>query len=160
MSSIPTDAASYYTAYNLGGSERRDSANGVIPAGAGHPLSAHELFNHQAQQHRHPHQQPHSHPQTSAVSAAQYNTHSQQPSQMALSHYHTQNPHVSTMPTHHAPVAFAPYSHTAYHTHQLANPAGFDPNASSTMDSAPNMAADHDYSVMAVTGAFHAPTPP
>ncbi|KAJ1851418.1 hypothetical protein LPJ76_006105 [Coemansia sp. RSA 638] len=158
MSTISTDAASYYTTYNLGDSERRDGADSVISANPGQTLSAHELFNHQAQQHRHSQQQQH--PSVSAVSAAQYPTHPPQQSHMAISHYHAQTPHVSSVPSHHASVAFTPYSHTAYHTHQLAHSAGFGPNASAAIDTAANVAADHDYSVMAVTGAFHAPTPP
>ncbi|KAJ2589981.1 hypothetical protein H4S00_004526 [Coemansia sp. D1744] len=155
MSPIAADAASYYTTYTLNDSERRDGAESVISANPGQTLSAHELFNHQAQQHRHSQQ----HPPVSSVSAAQYPTHPPQTSHMAISHYHTQAPHVSSVPSHHPSVAFTPYSHTAYHTHQLAHSAGFGPNSSAAIDTAANVAADHDYSVMAVTGAFHAPTP-
>ncbi|KAJ2239136.1 hypothetical protein GGH97_005140, partial [Coemansia sp. RSA 475] len=66
MSPIAADAASYYTTYTLNDSERRDGAESVISANPGQTLSAHELFNHQAQQHRHSQQ----HPPVSSVSAA------------------------------------------------------------------------------------------
>ncbi|KAJ1842878.1 hypothetical protein LPJ70_003628 [Coemansia sp. RSA 2708] len=142
MSSIPTDAASYYT-YSLGSAERRDGADSVISA---QPLSAHELFS---QQHRQSQQQ-----QQPTVSASQY--HHPQPPHVTIPHYHPQHPHVSSMPS-----QFASYSHAAaYHAHPLAHSAGFDPSVSAAMESATGTATDHDYSVMSVAGAFHAPTPP
>ncbi|KAJ2848211.1 hypothetical protein IWW36_003440 [Coemansia brasiliensis] len=177
MSSIPTDTASYYSAYNIGNTVRRDGAESMIDTSAAQSLSAHEFFNHQAQQqqqHRNSqlpplHQQL---PSSSAAPMSQYHAPQPQPPHVTIPQYHAHNSHVSSVSTHHAsaaavaavseaanayqPGAFAQYPHSAYHTNQLAHPVGFGSNTNPAVDSASSMATDNEYSVMAVAGAFHA----
>ncbi|KAJ2858890.1 hypothetical protein GGH94_006389, partial [Coemansia aciculifera] len=132
MPSIPADAASYYATYNLGGSERRDSAGNVLPnPAAGSTLPAHAFFQQQQQQqqsqqqhvavtHYHSQQQSHQ-PPSSHASVAQY-------------HAHQQHAHVTSLPAsvnHVAAVvdagnpyhggSFSPYTQSTYHAQQAVS---------------------------------------
>ncbi|KAJ2771896.1 hypothetical protein GGI18_004960, partial [Coemansia linderi] len=160
MPSIPTDPASYYATYNLGSSERRDSAGNVLPNPAsGSTLPTHAFFQQQQQQqqaqpqhvavtHYHPHQ-----PSSSHASVAQY--HAQQ-----------QHAHVTSLPAsvHHVAAVvdvgnpyhssgFSPYAQSNYHAQQQAvsSHAGtFDTAGGASVDSA----------LTTPSAALHAPKSP
>ncbi|KAJ2238104.1 hypothetical protein H4R99_006957, partial [Coemansia sp. RSA 1722] len=126
------------------------------------------------------HPQQHHPSQPTHPSMAQYHAQGQQQQQH---HHHPQqqHPHLGSMPasSHHAAIAavgadpasayqtngFSPYAHPAYHPQHPA--AGFDPTGAAPVDAASATAltsgaggVEHDYSVIAVTGALHQSTTP
>ncbi|KAJ2156240.1 hypothetical protein GGF46_005317 [Coemansia sp. RSA 552] len=172
MPAISADAASYYTTYNLGGAERRDSAVSVLPVSNAQPLAAHELFRPQAMQQHPSHQQ---NAGSAAMPVSQYHPqhHPQHPQQQQQQAYHGQHVASGPMATHPVSAAavsaapgigeaagvyhsttFAPYSHMAY------NPQHAPATAAGASRGSIAAGTEHDYSMMAVAGALHAPTPP
>ncbi|KAJ2525207.1 hypothetical protein GGI11_000241 [Coemansia sp. RSA 2049] len=141
MSSIPTDAVSYYAAYNLSGTEQSDGGESGISTGvtattpSAQPLASHGFFHAQHPQH-----------QNQTQGQIQIKGNILDPSAT----YQTG--------------AFGHYAHAAaaYHTHNsAATPQSgtvADPTSGGLAVSA--AAFDHDYSVISVAGAFNSTASP